>query len=117
MDKNAIVQQIENFAPLELAETWDCSGWIVNNPLINEVNTIMLCLTVTDEVIKQALESDCQMIISHHPLFVVPLNYKELNIYCAHTNLDKAHGGTTDTLMECLNMPQGEVLDFLRITE
>jgi putative NIF3 family GTP cyclohydrolase 1 type 2 len=47
------------------------------------------------------------MIISHHPLFFVPLKYTPLegegfylNIYCAHTNLDIAQGGTTDVLIE-----------------
>ena len=28
MDKYQIVKYIENFAPLEIAEDWDCSGWI-----------------------------------------------------------------------------------------
>lgn len=30
MDKHEIVTKIEKYAPLELAENWDCSGWAVN---------------------------------------------------------------------------------------
>ena len=65
MDKYEIVKEIENFAPLELAESWDCSGWGVDSP-VSEVEKVMLCLTVTDDIVKQAKAQNCQMIISHH---------------------------------------------------
>lgn len=29
MDKSEIIRKIEDFAPPELAESWDCSGWLV----------------------------------------------------------------------------------------
>lgn len=101
MNKYEIVKKIESFAPPELAEKWDCSGWIVETDIKN-VSKIMLCLTVTDIVVKQAKEHNCDMIISHHPLFCVPLAWKNIDIYCAHTNLDKAQGGTTDTLVNTI---------------
>lgn len=103
MNKQVIVEKIENFAPLELAEDWDCSGWLVNTGK-DEVNKIMLALTVTDEVIKQAEKNNCDMVISHHPLFYIPFEYKNINIYCAHTNLDRTQGGTTDTLIDVLGL-------------
>lgn len=103
MNKQVIVEKIENFAPLELAEDWDCSGWLVNTGK-DEVNKIMLALTVTDGVIEQAEKNNCDMIISHHPLFYIPLEYKNINIYCAHTNLDRTQGGTTDTLIDLLGL-------------
>jgi dinuclear metal center YbgI/SA1388 family protein len=100
MDKciGEIVGIIEDFAPPELAEPWDCSGWVVG---ANEkvVRKIMLALTITDDVVCQAREAGCDMIVSHHPLFFVPFEYKDMPIYCAHTNLDRAKGGTTDTLI------------------
>ncbi len=92
------MKSIENFAPLSLAEPWDCSGWIVQTG--KKISKIMLCLTVTDDVFKQAKNAGCDMIVSHHPLFFVPFEYKNINIYCAHTNLDRANGGTTDVLVE-----------------
>ena len=55
------------------------------------------------------------MIISHHPLFYVPLKWKDINIYCAHTNLDKAEGGTTDRLIKELGFSKTETLEFVRI--
>ena len=120
MNKQVIVEKIENFAPLELAEDWDCSGWLVNIAK-DEVNKIMLALTVTDEVIKQAEKNNCDMIISHHPLFYIPLEYKNINIYCAHTNLDRAQGGTTDTLIDVLGLSKYKTgkdnLSFLRYVD
>ena len=84
-----------------MAEKWDCSGWIVETTK-TDIQKVMLCLTVTDNIIQQALEQNCNMIISHHPLFNVAIKYKNIDIYCAHTNLDRAKGGTTDTLIKTI---------------
>ena len=105
MDKKKIVQIIENFAPLELAEAWDCSGWLVETHKA-EVKKVMLCLTVTDDIVRQAKSQNCDMLISHHPLFFVPFEYSGIDIYCAHTNLDRTQGGTTDKLIEVLSIPR-----------
>lgn len=118
MDKYQITKRIERFAPLDTAESWDCSGWIVETAS-KEIKKIMLALTITDSVFKQACEQDCDMIISHHPLFEVPLKYKNINMYCAHTNLDIANGGTTDTLINNIGFNSQEIVaeGFLRLVD
>ena len=116
MNKYEIVKRIEDFAPLETQESWDASGWGVDKDG-REVNKILFALTITDDVVKQARESGCNMIISHHPLFFVPLEYKDINIYSAHTNLDRAEGGTTDTLINVLGFKKNRNEDFLRVVE
>ena len=113
MEKSKIVQKIEAFAPLETQEKWDCSGWLVKTSQ-TEIKKILLCLTVTNDIVRQAREQNCDMIISHHPLFCVPLGWKNIDIYCAHTNLDKVHGGTTDTLVETLGFKISESQEFVR---
>ena len=116
MNKYEIVKRIEAFAPPELQEAWDASGWIVDleEP---EVNKVMFALTITPQVYDQALSAHCDMIVSHHPLFYVPYNYKDINMYCAHTNLDKAFGGTTDLILKELQL-KGEIYnEFVRIVE
>mgnify|MGYP002868892996 CR=1 FL=1 len=120
MDKYKIAKRIEDFAPTETQEDWDCSGWAVNVEGYDEINKIMLCLTVTDDIIKQAKEQNCDLIVSHHPCFYVPLNRSDINIYCAHTNMDKAQGGTTDTIIEKLGLTNYKIFvehDFLRIID
>ncbi len=115
MNKYEIVRKTEEFAPLETQEKWDCSGWGVEVKTSSEVHKILFALTVTDNIIRQARENGCDMIISHHPLFYVPLEWKDINIYSAHTNLDKAEGGTTDTLIKELGLTKTESCEFVRI--
>lgn len=113
MNKYEIVSRIEKFAPPELAESWDCSGWAVETKSA-EITKIMLALTVTEDIINQARERKCNMIISHHPLFCVPINWSDINIYSAHTNLDRTNGGTTDTLIKTLGFQLSYTTDFVR---
>lgn len=119
MNKYKLVEKIENFAPPETQEAWDCSGWIVDCEKSVDVEKVMLALTITDDVVNQARKKGCDMIISHHPLFYVPTEYKDIQMYCAHTNLDKAEGGTTDTLIDELNLDVKffEIDEFVRYIE
>ena len=116
MNKYEIVKRLEEFAPPELAEDWDCSGWIAETNK-KEIHKIMLCLTVTEDIIRQAKAQNCDMIISHHPLFFVPTEWKNIDIYSAHTNLDRTNGGTTDTLIKTLGLDVSQTGDFLRYVE
>lgn len=113
MNKHEITNLIEHFAPLEFAEKWDCSGWLVETGK-QDIEKVMLCLTVTDDIVRQAKEQNCDMIISHHPLFKINCPSEivskslspSIDIYCAHTNFDRASGGTTDTLISTLGLNQ-----------
>ncbi len=124
MNKYEIVKRIESFAPPELAESWDCSGWAVETNR-SEINKIMLCLTVTEDIIRQAIQQNCDMIISHHPMFSINCHSElvseslqpYIDIYTAHTNLDRTQGGTTDTLVAKLGFEVSETSDFLRFTD
>ena len=119
MNKYEIIRKIENFAPVENAEAWDCVGFMVETPRENIYRT-MICLTVTDSVIAQAKRQECDMIISHHPLFEIPISWSDIDIYSAHTNMDKAYGGTTDTIISSLYLDDYKVgieHDFLRMID
>ena len=116
MNKQEIISRLEAFAPPETQEGWDCSGWIIEHPE-NNIRNVMFALTITDSVYEQAKEKNCDLIISHHPLFFVPLQYKDIQMYCAHTNLDKAKGGTTDLILEKLGFAGKEYGEFVRIVE
>ena len=126
MNKYEIIKKIELFAPIETQEDWDCSGWLTDIKNYDDINKIMLCLTVTNNVVHQAIKQNCDMIISHHPLFSIDCNSEivsesyapQINIYCAHTNLDKANGGTTDTIIDKLGLAEYKINiehEFLRL--
>ena len=52
MNKYELIKKIERFAPPETQEKWDCSGWLVETKK-KDVNRVMLCLTVTEDIVKQ----------------------------------------------------------------
>ncbi len=116
MNKYDLVDIIENFAPLELQEKWDCSGWQVETTS-QEVKKVLIALTVNDDVFNQAVEKHCDMIFAHHPLFNIPMKFSKIDIYSAHTNADKALGGTTDTFVEKIGLTAHPVGEFLRISD
>lgn len=117
MNKFDLIRKIEKFAPPETQENWDCSGWLVCTKN-KDIQKVMLALTITDDIYEQAKQNNCDMIISHHPLFCVPLKYSDIDMYCAHTNLDKADGGTTDTLIKKLGFEPTETIEeFVRIVK
>lgn len=111
MNKYEIVRRIERFAPVDTAEPWDCIGFMAETGK-TEVSKIMISLTPADDVIRQAIERHCDMIVAHHPMFYVDFksglineNYSpKIDIYSAHTNADKAYGGTTDTIIKVLEL-------------
>lgn len=116
MQKAEIYAILNKFAPPELAENWDCSG-IAIETATDEIKKVMLALTVTDDVVAQAKANNCDMIISHHPLFFVPFKYKDINIFSAHTNLDLTEGGTTDELIKTLGLIKNSQNSFVRYVE
>lgn len=121
MNINKIINLIENFAPLETQEAWDCSGWQIDLGE-KEIKKILLCLSVSENIINQAIEQNYDLIIAHHPLFFIPFKFKKgISIYSAHTNLDKTDGGTTDTLIGLLGQNKiqkaGEFMRFVELEE
>ena len=114
MNKYKLTTLIEQFAPLNTQEKWDNSGWQVELDNI-EISRVMIALTVTEDVYNQAKDLNCDMILAHHPLFEIPLKYSDINIYSAHTNMDKTIGGTTDTLIKNLEFEVCQSTEFLRV--
>ena len=66
---SAIAEAIEEFAPLCLQAEWDNSGFTVGNPKA-EVSKALIALNCSLEVVREAVEKECDMIITHHPLIV-----------------------------------------------
>lgn len=100
INKYDVIQKIEDCAPLSIAESWDNSGWQIK--LANEnVEKVMLCVSVTNDVVVQAIEKNVDLIIAHHPLIfpnikriddymIELLVNNNIQVYSAHTNFDKA---------------------------
>jgi len=114
-----IINFMEEIAPLKLAEDWDNVGLLLGNSE-QEINKIMVCLDVTDDVVNEAIKRKTDIIISHHPFIFKGLKkinendlkgkniYKliknNIGVYSAHTNLDSAEYGLTQHLAETLEL-------------
>ena len=100
-----IIKQLETIAPVHYAEKWDNVGLIVGDEE-QEVHKVLIALDPSTEVIEQAIEQQCDMIITHHPLIFSPMKKITNNdfigkrilsmmnnsivYYAMHTNMDIA---------------------------
>mgnify|MGYP000712873869 CR=1 FL=1 len=62
-----VITLMEQLAPRSYAESWDNVGLMIGNR--NAIVTgVLTTLDVTEEAISYAIEHDCNVIVSHHPL-------------------------------------------------
>ena len=62
-----IISTIEDIAPLGWQESYDNSG-ITLGDIERECIGVYVCLDVSEEIIDKAIKSNCNIIISHHPI-------------------------------------------------
>lgn len=128
-----IISLIEDYAPLKFQASFDNSGLLCGNPE-RELTSILLCIDVTEEVIKEAIDKGHNLIISHHPLIfsglkhITPATYVErcvidaikhdITIYAAHTNMDVVSNGVSGRMADKLDLyhrqilqPEGDPMD------
>ena len=120
-----IIEVLEKLAPQMLQEDYDNAGLIYGNP-DDKVDGALLCLDITEEIIEEAINNNCQLIISHHPLIfrsIKKLNahhysgriliraiQEGISIYCIHTNLDNVLSGVNKILSEKLELENCRIL-------
>ena len=118
MKINKVVDALEQYAPLPLQEGYDNAGLQVGLTETVEVSGALLCLDVTEQVVEEAIEKGCNLIVSHHPLIFRKLarisdeNYvqrtvrkaikNDIAIVSMHTNMDAATGGVNFKIAEKL---------------
>lgn len=61
------VRLLEAIAPPELAEEWDNVGLLVGDPTA-ELRRVLTCLTLTPDVVGEAIQGGVSLIVTHHPL-------------------------------------------------
>ena len=120
MNINKVVDALEQYAPLPLQEGYDNAGLQVGLTETVEVSGALLCLDVTEQVVDEAIEKGCNLIVSHHPLIFRKLariadeDYvqrtvrkaikHDIAIVSMHTNMDAATGGVNFKIAEKLGL-------------
>lgn len=127
-----LMRIMEKYAPVSLKEEYDNVGLMIGDTDM-EVSSILVSLDCTMEVIEEAIEKQCNFILSHHPLLfikpksittetvkgrkIIRLIKENISLYSAHTNLDSVQGGLNDFAMELLGFKNYSIIDKNPIKE
>ncbi len=119
-----ILEVLCGIAPPELSESYDNVGLLAGHPA-QEVDRILVALDLTENVVREAVRQEAQMIVTHHPIFfrgrknireddaegvtVCALIRAHLALAAAHTNFDNANPGVNDALAEALGLQAVQV--------
>lgn len=119
-----IIAILESKWPSSYALSWDNVGLLVGSEE-KQIDHIFVTLDVTDDTLKQAVDSGADMIISHHPLLfsaikqitdrnftgrrVISLIQHDICCYAMHTNFDVK--GMAKLSSESLNLQNDAVLE------
>lgn len=122
-----ISKEIEEFAPKFLKEDYDNVGLMVGDSK-KEIKRVLLSLDCTNEVIKEAINLNCDLIINHHPLLfkrpssiikgdligdkIITLIKEDIALYSCHTNLDSAKNGINETIVNMLGFNSSKIIEM-----
>ncbi len=98
-----VTSYLEEIAPLSLQEEYDNAGLIVGDP-DKLVTGVMVSLDAIEEVIDDAIDKGCNLVVSHHPIVfrgikkfnannyvhrcIIKAIKHDIALYAIHTNLD-----------------------------
>ena len=122
---STVINYLEDIAPLSYQEAYDNAGLIVGTPT-QEVKGAIISLDCTEDVIDEAIQHHCNLIISHHPIVfkgmkrfngstyiervVMKAIKHDIAIYAIHTNLDNVDRGVNKKIADRLQLQNCTVL-------
>lgn len=125
MKLNTILEDLELLAPLAYAEDFDNVGLLTGNS-DQEINGILVCHDVLENVIDEAIDKKCNLIVCFHPIILNGLkkitgkNYVErviikaiqhqIAIYAVHTALDNHQNGVNKIICNHLGLKNTQIL-------
>lgn len=130
MKIGSVVEYLLNNYPLEYASDFDSGklGLVLGSKNI-ELTNVLLTLDLNSDVVDDAINKNCNLIIAHHPYFFHPIskiNYdseqgltikkmmmNNISLYCMHTNFDVLDGGVNDTLTRILELDDVKIINSI----
>ena len=120
-----LMKFLDDFAPFRLQESYDNSGLQTGNPE-TEITGVLVTLDCTEDVIDEALQQGCNVVVAHHPVIFNPLksltghNHVErtiikairsnVSIVAIHTNLDNIKEGVNKAIADKLGLLNRKIL-------
>jgi dinuclear metal center YbgI/SA1388 family protein len=120
-----IIHELESFAALEYQEEYDNSGLITGDSEM-ECTGVLVSLDCTEDLISEAIDKNCNLIVSHHPLIFRPVRRitmenmlgramidairSNITVYAIHTNLDNILEGVNGRIADKLGLVNRQIL-------
>jgi len=120
-----VTDQIEQLSPLTYAEDFDNVGLLVGDDQ-QEVKGILVTLDCLETTTDEAIEQNCNLIVSFHPIIfkglkklngnsyvertVIKAIKNDIAIYAMHTALDNSFEGVSAKMAEMLDLENTQVL-------
>lgn len=119
---------LERIAPLDLQESYDNAGLLVGSPQMN-ITGVLCTLDTTPEIVREAVENNLNVIVSHHPIIfqglkkltgesyisrtVIEAIRHDIAIYAIHTNLDKVlKNGVNEGMCKRMGLQNIRILQY-----
>ena len=120
MTVNELYAKLNELIPSCLSCEWDNDGLMCSSDGEREVKKALVCLDVTRDAVRKAIDEGFDVIISHHPFIfkglksvtendfipqkVIELIRAEISVMSFHTRLDAVSGGVNDRLASLLGI-------------
>jgi dinuclear metal center YbgI/SA1388 family protein len=120
-----VINHLEEFAPLTYSEDFDNVGLLVGNKN-NKLTGILVTLDTIEDVVDEAIQNNCNLIVSFHPIIfkglkkitgksyvertVLKAIKNDIAIYAIHTALDNAIEGVNNAICEQLELVNKYIL-------
>ncbi|MDE6266182.1 MAG: Nif3-like dinuclear metal center hexameric protein [Muribaculaceae bacterium] len=115
-----IIRALEAVAPLDLQESYDNSGIQIADSS-RPCTGVLLCVDLTEDILREAIQKGCNLIITHHPLMFRPVKSLQqrnrveqtlvnairagIDVYSCHTSIDNAPDvGVSHTMASMLGL-------------
>lgn len=120
-----ITNLLEKIAPPSLQESYDNAGLLTGNTSW-ECKGIITCLDATEEVVMEAIQQNCNLVVAHHPIIfkglkkitgktyvektIITAIKNDIAIYAIHTNLDNVIDGVNGKIADTIGLVNRSIL-------
>jgi len=120
-----ITSYLDSIAPPSLQESYDNAGFLTGDK-DRDCHGVICCLDAVETVIDEAIEKNCNLVVTHHPIIFSGLKKitgktyvertmikaikNDIAIYAIHTNLDNIITGVNGMIASKLGLKNTEIL-------
>jgi len=120
-----LTDYLEKYAPTAYQEKYDNAGLLVGEATA-EVQGVLICLDVTEDILEEAISRNCNVVIAHHPVIfggikkltgktyvercIIKAIRHHIALYAIHTNLDNIKTGVNAEIARRLGLQNIRIL-------